>query len=276
MPLQPASKSINDERIQAPLLKWPGGKRRLIQFLLPSLPCQFNSYYEPFMGSGALFFALQPKRAFLSDKNRELITTYNQVRNFPEAVIESLGSLKNSEDDYYLVRESTPKSKSAQAARLIYLSALSFNGIHRVNLRGRFNVPYGYKRELNPCRPDLIRTASSLLQNATVTCQDFEDAVADAKRGDLIYFDPPYTTAHTSNGFVKYNSKIFTWNDQKRLSELARWLKERGCKVFISNADHSSIHKLYRDFQVLTIQRHSVIAASKKYRRPITECVFHA
>jgi len=227
------------------------------------------------MGSGALFFALQPKWAFLSDKNRELIATYKEVRKRPEAVIDTLRTRKNSEDDYYEVRDSVPKNKAARAARLIYLSTLSFNGIHRVNLRGQFNVPYGYKRELIPCQPDLIREASSLLRNAKLTCQDFEHAVATAKRGDLVYFDPPYTTAHTNNGFVKYNAKIFTWSDQERLSEVARRLKRRGCLVFISNADHPSIHALYKDFEVSTIERHSVIAASRQHRRRITECLFH-
>jgi len=275
MLLKLESISFDGRYLQVPLLKWPGGKRRLIQFLLPKLPRHFNSYYEPFMGSGALFFALQPKWAFLSDKNRELIATYKEVRKRPEAVIDTLRTLKNSEDDYYEVRDSVPKNKAARAARLIYLSTLSFNGIHRVNLRGQFNVPYGYKRELIPCQPDLIREASSLLRNAKLTCQDFEHAVATAKRGDLVYFDPPYTTAHTNNGFVKYNAKIFTWSDQERLSEVARRLKRRGCLVFISNADHPSIHALYKDFEVSTIERHSVIAASRQHRRRITECLFH-
>src|SRR6266478_7972444 len=146
MLLELENMSFEDRQLQAPLLKWPGSKRMLIRFLLPKLPRQFNSYYEPFMGSGALFFALQPKWAFLSDKNRELITTYKEVRKRPEAVIDTLRTLKNSEDDYYEVRDSVPKNKAARAARFIYLSTLSFNGIHRVNLRGRFNVPYGYKR----------------------------------------------------------------------------------------------------------------------------------
>jgi len=265
-----------ENHFQPPLLKWPGGKRRLIQFLLPILPLRFDAYYEPFMGSGALFFALQPKRAFLSDKNLELIDTYNEVRDNPDAVIETLSSLKNTEHNYYAVRESVPVNKAAKAARMIYLSTLSFNGIHRVNLNGRFNVPYGYKRHVRPCQPDRIRTASALLRRATITCEDFQSAIAGAKSGDLVYFDPPYTTAHTNNGFVKYNARIFTWDDQKRLSHTAHDLKRRGCQVYISNADHSSIRALYKDFHVRTIERHSVIAASAEHRRRITECLFHS
>lgn len=258
-----------------PLLKWPGGKRRLMPFLLPLVPKLFNSYYEPFMGSGALFFALGPERAFLSDKNAELMSTYNVVRDHPEAVIDRLSELKNTEDNYYAIRDSIPRSKVGRAARLIYLSMLSFNGIHRVNLRGRFNVPYGQKRHVTPCQPDRIREAGSLLRKAKLSCQDFEPAVARAGYGDVVYFDPPYTTAHTNNGFVKYNAKIFTWNDQKRLAEIAHELRGRGCSVFVSNADHSSIRTLYRDFDVLKVKRYSVIAASSDYRRRITECIFH-
>jgi len=259
----------------SPLLKWPGGKRKLVRFLLPLIPQNFLSYYEPFMGSGALFFAMQPARAFLSDKNAELIATYNEVRDHPGSVIKRLQALKNSEASYYAVRDSIPTRKAARAARIIYLSRLSFNGIHRVNLKGRFNVPYSYKTHVDPCDPDKIRTASALLQTARISCEDFETAVASAGRGDLVYFDPPYTTAHANNGFVKYNSKIFTWEDQKRLSDVAHELKKRGCFVFISNADHTSIRNLYREFDLLRIARHSVIAASSEHRRAITECIFH-
>ncbi len=258
----------------APLLKWPGGKRRLVQFILPLVPQEFNHYYEPFLGSGALFFALQPNRAFLSDKNPDLISTYNQVRDSPEAVIRQLQKLRNTERDYYAVRSSNPKSESQKAARLIYLSTLSFNGIHRVNVSGVFNVPYSYKTHLRPGEPGKIRAASELLKRARIKCQDFEVAAASAQSGDLVYLDPPYTTAHTSNGFLKYNAKIFTWDDQKRLAEVAHELASRGCSVVVSNADHSSIRGLYRDFKVVEIERHSVIAASRKFRRRITECIF--
>lgn len=265
----------DESRFHQPLLKWPGGKRKLIRYLLPLLPQKFNSYYEPFLGGGALFFALRPPRAFLSDNNPELIETYRQVRGHPNTVIRKLQALRNSEKDYYLVRDSLPKAPSGRAARMIYLSTLSFNGIHRVNLRGQFNVPYGFKKHLSPCDAEKVRAASVLLRRAQLSTADFEEAVSGAKSGDLIYFDPPYTTAHANNGFVKYNSKIFTWNDQKRLSELARDLARRGCAVFVSNADHSSVRSLYKDFHFLRVMRHSVIAASSKHRRQIAECIFY-
>jgi len=265
----------NETGPSSPLLKWPGGKRRLLQFILPLVPKKFNRYYEPFLGSGALFFAVRPQRAFLSDGNPDLISTYAQVRDNPKAVIKQLQRLRNTEENYYEIRSSVPNSESAKAARLIYLSTLSFNGIHRVNLKGLFNVPYGYKSHLTPCEPEKICAASEVLRRAKIKCQDFEIAVANAKEDDLVYLDPPYTTAHANNGFLKYNAKIFTWDDQKRLAEVAHELARRGCSVIISNADHSSIRRLYGDFRVLEINRYSVIAASGKFRRRITECAFY-
>jgi DNA adenine methylase len=271
--LRPNSRNGTDP--MAPLLKWPGGKRRLVQFILPLVPRKFNHYYEPFLGSGAVFFALRPTKAFLSDRNPDLISTYRQVRDNPLAVIKELRKLRNTEKNYYAIRSANPKSDPQKAARLIYLSTLSFNGIHRVNLRGAFNVPYGFKTHLTPCEPNRIHAASEVLRRTEIECQDFEVAVANAKKGDVVYLDPPYTTAHANNGFLKYNAKIFTWDDQKRLAEIAHELAKRGCSVIISNADHYSIRRLYKDFKVLEIDRYSVIAASGKFRRRITEYAFY-
>jgi DNA adenine methylase len=258
-----------------PLLKWPGGKRALLKFLFPLVPEKFGTYYEPFFGGGALFFALQPAKSVLSDKNEELMSTYAQVRNRPEMVICALKRLRNTERAYYAIRGQQLESAVERAARLIYLTTLSFNGIHRVNLRGLFNVPYGFKTHVNPCEPARIREASRILRKATIRCQDFQEALASAEEGDLVYLDPPYTTAHSNNGFVKYNAKIFTWDDQRRLSSVARELARRGCTVVVSNGDHSSIRNLYKDFETIRLDRHSIIAASRRFRRRITECVFY-
>jgi len=178
-----------------PLLKWPGGKRHLLDFILPLVPDHFDRYFEPFFGGGALFFALRPKRASLSDNNSDLIHAYSQVRNRPEAVIRALRKFRNSENDYYEVRSRIPRSDAGRAARLIYLITLAFNGIYRVNLDGEFNVPYGYKTHLQPCDEERIRAASTLLKRAKVRDQDFEKALSSAEEGDLVYLDPPYTVA---------------------------------------------------------------------------------
>lgn len=257
-----------------PLIKWPGGKRALVGSILQFIPKKFGTYFEPFFGGGAVFFALQPSGAVLSDANEELINAYTQVRDNPDALARALRSLKNSEHDYYKIRATAPRTQLHKAARLIYLTRLSFNGIHRVNLRGEFNVPYGYKTHLTTIDEEHLYLASSALRDAKLMSGDFEANTRDARNGDVVYFDPPYTVAHGLNGFVKYNERIFSWSDQERLAEYASTLANRGCRVIVSNADHESLHALYRGFQCHIIKRPSVIAASSSHRRQITECVF--
>jgi DNA adenine methylase len=257
-----------------PLLKWPGGKRLLIDQLRKRLPSTWNQYFEPFVGGGALFFALQPTAATLSDLNPNLIETYLAVRNCPQKVIAALKQLRNGKREYYRVRNSIPSTPIDRAARFIYLCTLAFNGIHRCNLKGEFNVPYGFKKHLAVCDEDRIRNASTLLQNASLCSSDFEDVISKARAKDLIYFDPPYTVAHNNNGFIKYNAPIFSWADQIRLAEVAKRARDKGCSVLVSNADHDTVRELYPDFSVATITRHSIIASQRKFRRPITECLF--
>jgi DNA adenine methylase len=259
-----------------PLLKWAGGKRSLVDRVLALVPPSYEKYYEPFVGGAALFFALAPAQSILSDKNIELINCYRQVRNNPVAVFKSLRRLSNDETTYYTVRASRPRSKVGRAARLIYLTTLSFNGIYRLNLNGEFNVPYGYKVHVEPANEQKLAAASAILQKARLRSMDFQSAVRDARAGDLIYFDPPYTVAHSNNGFVKYNSKIFSWNDQVRLARVARTLADKGCTVIVSNAWHESIDTLYSDFGRLEIERASVMAASSAFRRTIKESIFYA
>jgi DNA adenine methylase len=276
MPKNSANQTDAWEVKGPPLLKWAGGKRSLLNRILPLIPPCFGRYYEPFLGGAALFFALEPKEAFLSDKNADLIHAYSQVRDKPDLVIRALRKLKNSRRDYYHIRASTPRSDAGRAARFIYLITLAFNGIYRVNLNGAFNVPYGYKKHLDPCDEEGIRRASSLLSKAVIRDLDFEEALAEATAGDLVYLDPPYTVAHGNNGFVKYNAKIFSWEDQLRLARVASGLAARGCGVIVSNADHSSIRKLYSGFETIIVERNSIIAASSEFRSRVSERIFFA
>jgi len=259
---------------RAPLIKWAGGKRRLLAEIRQFVPGDFGKYYEPFLGGGALFFSLLPPDARLSDSNQDLIEMYVAVRDDVESLIRALRRLRNCEEDYYRVRRAVPRTPAGKAARMIYLCTLSFNGIYRQNLKGEFNVPYGYKTHLKHYDIDRLREASSQLQRREILYGDFESAVEDAQRGDLVYFDPPYTVAHGNNGFVKYNAKIFSWDDQKRLARTALRLKRLGCHVIVSNADHPSIRELYPGFEVHEIQRFSVMSASAEFRRPVRECLF--
>jgi DNA adenine methylase len=258
-----------------PLIKWPGGKRILLPHLIPLLPRSFGTYYEPFFGGGALFFATQPARATLSDTNGDLINVYVQVRDECDRLIRILKQYKNSKAAYYGIREYAPTSALNRAARLVYLVTLSFNGIHRVNLRGDFNVPYGYKTHLVTCDEDRVRATSEALASAILRVGDFEEVTSTAKKGDMIYFDPPYTVAHAHNGFVKYNEKIFSWDDQIRLAKHALSLSRRGCHVLVSNASHESVRNLYNGFCRKEIERFSAIAAAGQFRKRITETIYY-
>lgn len=257
-----------------PLIKWPGGKRLLAEEILKCIPPQFGTYYEPFIGGGAVFFALQPNKAVLSDANIELINTYEQVRDNSQDLVDILRSFKNSEQDYYAIRATSPRLPIRKAARFLYLNRLSFNGIHRVNARGEFNVPYCKREKLSVIDEGILYKASSALKRAALTAGDFEQTTCKAGKGDVVYFDPPYTVAHGKNGFLKYNENIFSWHDQQRLSLHARLLAERGCRVIVSNADHESIRQLYKGFHCQIVERPSVIAAISKHRGVVTECIF--
>lgn len=260
----------------APLVKWPGGKRALLKDILRLLPLTANAYFEPFLGGAALFFAIQPTKATLSDTNEELINLYRQVRDAPDKLIKILRTHENSKSAYYQIRGESPRAPLRRAARLLYLTTLSFNGIHRVNLQGQFNVPYGYRTHLAPYDEDKIFAASRALTKADLHVEDFERATSQAECGDLVYFDPPYTVAHAHNGFLKYNEKIFSWDDQVRLSKHARLLAKRGCHVVISNAEHRSVRDLYRDFRCTRVERFSRIAASGEHRRIISETIYYS
>lgn len=257
-----------------PLIRWPGGKRALVTQITSHFPEVYKNYYEPFFGGGAIFFAMAPPKAFLSDINSDLINAYVVVRDQPDRLIQELSAYENTEEFYYKVRASRPEGVIQKSARILYLTRLSFNGIYRVNLNGDFNVPYGKKYHHTAFDLDKIIETSVALDNASIKIADFEEATRDAGAGDLVYFDPPYTVAHANNGFVKYNENIFSWADQVRLADHARSLAARGCFVAISNADHVSVDELYEGFNKVVIKRFSVIAASSAFRRQITECLY--
>ena len=257
-----------------PLLKWPGGKRRLLTTILEHFPERHGRYFEPLCGGAALFFSLEEHHATLNDVNPDLIECYQAVAQNPENVIDILSNLANTEEAYYRVRSWNVKNSAEKSAKMIYLCRLSFNGIYRVNLRGEYNVPYGRKTHISSCDADLIRSASRLLNTANLMHGSFRQALETVEAGDLVYFDPPYTVAHSHNGFIKYNQTLFSWRDQQRLASLAEELRQNGCFVLVSNAEHQTIRDLYPSFDTVEITRHSVIAASGTARKQVTELLF--
>lgn len=257
-----------------PLFRWPGGKRWLVRELLKLLPNEAGRYFEPFFGAGALYFAHRPTSALVSDSNSELMDCYRAIRDAHEDVASILGALPRDAKSYYEIRAQNPTTPVARAARFIYLTTLAFNGIYRVNRDGKFNVPYGGRTYGALGTPEQLRPYREALLAAEIMSGDFEVALDGAKCGDVIYLDPPYTVAHSNNGFLKYNDRIFSWNDQQRLASVARELDRRGCVVIVSNAHHESIAALYAGFRAHLVSRTSVMAADKSKRKAIQEYVF--
>lgn len=261
-----------DNKIFHPFLKWAGGKQWLSAFLKPFIQQGKGRYIEPFLGGGSVFFASQPKRAWISDSNKELIDTYKTIQNDAESIIARLKRFSFTEECYYRVRESNPLSPIGKAARFIFLNRTCWNGLYRVNRQGKFNVPMGSFESM----PDFSVTerlmgAKMALRGATISCQDFEQAVQKAKAGDTVFLDPPYTVAHKNNGFLRYNERVFSWHDQQRLAFTSAALRDKGCRIILTNADHPSIIDLYKDFKVKKLKRKSLVASKKTKRRPITE-----
>lgn len=251
-----------------PFLKWAGGKRwlasRVIQLATPIR----GRYIEPFLGGGAIFFALRHRSALLSDVNAELVNAYAAVRADHERVFSLLRThqSRHSTEYYYQMRDYKPRCEYRQAARFIYLNRTCWNGLYRVNRQGRFNVPIGTKTAVLMPTDDWT-SISQLLVSAEIKCRDFEASISAAEDGDLVFADPPYTVKHNFNGFIKYNDSLFSWNDQVRLRDALLAAKRRGAKVILTNANHESIRELYKKhFDLESVARASVLAGSAAHR----------
>lgn len=223
-----------------PFLKWAGGKSQLLPSLLKHFPKGFNTYFEPFLGGGALFFKLLPPNAVLSDSNEELINCYTVVRDNVEKLLHDLSRHINSEDYYLSMREVNPVTLSdvERASRLIFLNKTCFNGLYRVNKAGKFNVPYGRNPSAKICDPVNLRSCSEALRNAKIISQDYSDVIRRySRKGDFVYFDPPYYPVSKYSDFKRFTSEFFYDADQKRLADLIHEITDRGVYVILSNSD---------------------------------------
>ena len=259
-----------------PFLKWAGGKRWLTAQYSHLLPVRFDRYIEPFLGSGAVFFYLQPRTALLSDNNAELINTYVQVRSNWQKVRRSLHrhQSKHNTKYYYDERARQHQVQYEKAAQFIYLNRTCWNGLYRVNRNGQFNVPKGTKSAVLLPSDD-FETVSYLLKRARLLAVDFETSIARARAGDFVFVDPPYVTRHNFNGFLRYNDKIFSWNDQVRLHSAVAAAAHRGVMLLVTNAANRSIFELYQGIgQRVTLRRSSVLAADSNDRGVVSEVAF--
>jgi len=260
-----------------PFLKWPGGKRWIAKNLALAISARLKGrYYEPFLGGGAVFFALRPKDATISDINSDLINVYIQVQNKPEELIDGLKKLSVNKENYYILRENEPNDSVERAIRFLYLNRTAFGGIYRLNLKGKFNVPYGGGKRTPELlwRDGLIKNASKALQGIEILSTDFETVMKEAENGDVVYCDPTYTTTHNNNGFVRYNKRNFSWDDQERLASLAQRACKRGVFVLVNNASYSNLLKLYDPFKPEILVRKSLVSSNPKARRQIDEYLF--
>lgn len=253
-----------------PFLRWAGGKRWLAESL--KIEGYRGRYIEPFVGGGAVFFEWLPPRSELSDLNPYLINCYKFMRDsYKELYDLVMGHFRrHSSEWYYSVRSGLMSDGIVAAADFLYLNRSCFNGLFRVNLRGNFNVPIGSKLfAINDLEE--FRAWSEALSGANLYLRDFEQAVNSAIEGDFLFCDPPYTVNHNRNGFVEYNEKIFSWEDQVRLRDALQRASLRGVDFLLTNADHSTVRDLYHDFDLRSIERCSEMAGSVRHRGKTSE-----
>jgi DNA adenine methylase len=255
-----------------------GGKTQLLEQFQTLLPPSLShgTYYEPFLGSAALFFSLRPRRAVLSDVNREIIDCYRAVKTCPEEVIRQLGKHRYDAEHYYRVRARRPRKLAIAAARTIYLNKTGFNGLYRVNSAGLFNVPMG--RYTNPGFQSEtlfanLRACSRALQHTELASCDFEETAMRAAEGDFVYLDPPYVPVSTTSDFTSYARGGFPWSEQERLARVCVALWRRGVRVMLSNSDAAGVRELYAGFRIDVVHAARSINSRATRRGKIREVV---
>ncbi len=265
--------------VPRPFLKWAGGKTQLLPELLRRIPDRFGTYYEPFLGGGALFFALyrlgRIRQAILSDVNRELIDTYVALRDHVDEVIAILSEYPYDRDFFYEIRSRDPWQLPlpVRAARMIYLNRTCYNGLYRVNRSGRFNVPFGRYRRPTICDAENLRAVSRALQHVEIRCADFAETVQEARAGDFVYFDPPYVPVSPTADFTAYTEHGFNIDEQRRLRRVAGALARRGVYIMISNSMTPQIRRLYRGFRIDVVSVERAINRRADRRNGWRECI---
>lgn len=266
-----------------PFTKWTGGKRQLLPTIKKLMPESYNHYYEPFIGGGALFFDLAPKKAVINDYNAELINCYQQIKENPNELIELLKVHKeNNSKEYYLELRSVDRddrinkmSDVQRAARVLYMLRVDFNGLYRVNSKNQFNVPYGKYKSPKIVDEELISAISTYLRSNQIEIRagDFEDALLDVQKGDFIYFDPPYIPLSETSAFTSYTHEGFSYDDQVRLRDVFKRLSEKGAYVMLSNSSSPLVEELYQDFNIHYVDATRTNGAKSSSRGKISEII---
>jgi DNA adenine methylase len=267
-----------------PILKWAGGKRQLLAELTARFPVDYRHYHEPFVGGGAVFFALEPEGGSINDLNERLVTFYKVVREWPDALIEENRTHEHSDDYYYgareefnelrTVSEQTREQQIREASLLLYLNRTGFNGLYRENDDGEFNVPVGTYSNPDWVRGESIRAAHRVLQDVTLYNRDFAYIEDTADSGDLVYFDPPYQPVSETADFTDYQAEGFDKDDQKRLRDVAVALDEAGVSVVLSNSPPvADLYEAYEAFTVETVSATRAINSDADNRDEVAEVI---
>ena len=264
-----------------PFIKWAGGKSKLITQFLPHIPSEIKgTYHEPFLGGGAMFFHLQPQKAVLSDINPKLVNTYIQVRDNVSDIIDLLKEHQSnhSQQYYYKIRDryNSPTNSIESAAQFIYLNKTGFNGLHRENKSGGFNVPIGRSKTPWIVDEDGLKAASQALHNAEIVCRGIKDFPDELGMGDFVYLDPPYQSVSKTSNFTSYCKDGFTEKDQEYLQELFHSLSMGGIAVALSNSDCEYIRKLYNGSTIHDIQASRCINSKGDKRGNVGEVLITA
>jgi DNA adenine methylase len=262
-----------------PFLKWVGGKTQLLEQMKPLMPKTFGRYFEPFVGGAAVFFDLRSQRpdtpAFLSDVNAELVNCYVSVRDDVDGVIRALGSHVYESDHYYAVRAQKPADlpPAERAARTIFLNKTGYNGLYRVNRSGQFNVPFGRFTKPLFCDVENLRACSKALRGVSIANGDFSSVLKAAKKGDFVYFDPPYVPLSTTSDFTAYIPGGFGDGEQRKLAKVFAKLAARGVHVMLSNSDAPAVRELYADFEINVVYASRSVNSNAARRGKLAEVV---
>ncbi len=273
---------MKKNKLVAPVLKWVGGKRQLLDVLTPLLPNKINNYCEPFIGGGALFFSLQPRTAYINDINEELIRVYEVIKNDVEGLISTLEEFENEADYFYSVRDwdrdretYDSLSEIKKAARILYLNKTCFNGLFRVNNSGEFNSPFGNYKNPNIVNAPTLRAVSAYLNSANIQLSsgDYSEILANLPKGSFVYLDPPYDPVSNTANFTGYIRGGFTRDDQIRLRECCDELDRRGIKFMLSNSATEFIFEQYSSYNINIVKAKRNINSNGAKRGEVDEVV---
>ena len=273
---------MKKNKLVAPVLKWVGGKRQLIETFSPLLPKRITSYCEPFVGGGALLFHLQPNTAYVNDINKDLIGVYGVIKQNVDSLIEELKKHKNEADYFYSVRNWDRDKEKYQslsdvekAARILYLIKTCYNCLYRFNNAGEFNSPYGYYRNPNIVNAPVLRAVSAYFNAADIhfSSIDYSEVLSSIKKGTFVYIDPPYDPVSETASFTGYAKGGFSKNEQIRLRQCCDELNRRGIKFMLSNSATPFIMEQYAGYNITVVQAKRAVNSVGSKRGGVDEVV---